>query len=314
MSPDPAHRLYNALWQIYHRPQPPPPPYGAANFPWDDPDFSERMLRQHLDQSHGAASRPQAEIFRLVDWLWDKLSLREGSRVLDVTCGPGLYAVELARRGCTVHGLDFSPAAIRYAQQMAADAGVTERCSFELCDVLAMDAPSARFDAVLLLYGELATFTPDEAANLLRRCASALYPSSKQCPGGRMVVELLDFEHIDRKDNTWWFADDSGLWGDSPFFHLGERHWYGEQNLSLEKFHIINLETGELHEYTLADQAYPTDTMASMMHEAGFDQVEIYPAWGDVELYDAEEWVVYLAGKVPGVAGNAATQPNAHEG
>ncbi len=44
--------------------------------------------------------------------------------------------------------------------------------------------------------------------------------------------------------------------------------------------------------------------MVSMMHEAGFDQVEIYPAWGDVELYDAEEWVVYLAGQAPGVAGN----------
>jgi SAM-dependent methyltransferase len=297
MSPDPAHRLYNALWHIYHRPQPPPPPHGAANFPWDDPDFSERMLRQHLDQSHGAASRPRTEIIRLVDWLWDRLSLHEGSRVLDVTCGPGLYAVELARRGCTVHGLDFSPAAIRYAQALAADAGVTERCSFDLCDVLTMDPPAARFDAALFLYGELATFTPDEAADLLQCCASALQPPSKQGAGGRLVVELLDFEHVDKQDSTWWFADDSGLWGDWPFFHLGERHWYAEQNLSLEQFHIINLETGELHEYTLSDQAYPTDNVVSMMHEAGFNHVEVYPAWGGVDLYDAKEWVVYLAEK-----------------
>jgi SAM-dependent methyltransferase len=294
MSLDPAHRLCNALWHLYHRPQPPPPPHGAANFPWDDPDFSERMLRQHLDQSHGAASRPRMEIIRLVDWLWDKLSLREGSRVLDVTCGPGLYAVELARRGCTVHGLDFSPAAIHYAQALAAEAGVSERCSFELCDVLTMNAPAASFDAVLFLYGELATFSTGEAAELLQRCASALQPSPTQ---GRLVVELLDFEHVDRKDNTWWFADDSGLWGDSPFLHLGERHWYADQNLSLEKFHIINLETGELHEYTLSDQAYPTNTMMSMMQEAGFDHVEVHPAWGGVELYDAQEWVVYLAEK-----------------
>ena len=71
------------------------------------------MLREHLDQSHGAASRPRVEILCQVDWLWDKLSLREGSCVLDVTCGPGLYSVELARRGCVVHGLDFSPASDR---------------------------------------------------------------------------------------------------------------------------------------------------------------------------------------------------------
>jgi len=296
MSPDPAHRIYNALWHIYHRPQPPPPPHGAANFPWDDADFSERMLREHLDQSHGAASRPRAEIVRLVDWLWDKLSLREGSRVLDVTCGPGLYAIELARRGCTVHGLDFSPAAMRYAQQLAADAGVTERCSFELRDVLTMGMPLARFDAVLFLYGELATFTPDEAVGLLLRCAATLRPSLES-QGGRLIVELLDFDHVDKEDSTWWFADDSGLWGDSPFLHLGERHWYAEQNLSLEQFHIINLETGELQEYTLSDQAYATETMISMIRGAGFGHVEMYPAWGGVELHDAEEWVVYLAEK-----------------
>ncbi|GAB4532939.1 MAG: hypothetical protein Kow0063_14190 [Anaerolineae bacterium] len=296
MSHDPAHRLYSALWSIYHRPQPPPPPHGAANFPWDDPDFSTRMLREHLDQSHGAASRPRSEILRLVDWLWDKLSLREGSRVLDVTCGPGLYAVELARRGCIVHGLDFSPAAIRYAQQLAADTQVTSRCSFELRDVLTMGVPPASFDAVLFLYGELATFTCDEATDLLQRCAAALRTPSEGI-GGRLVVELLDFEHVDKKDSTWWFADDSGLWGDSPFLHLGERHWYAAQNLSLEQFHIINLETGELYEYTLSDQAYPTETMISKMRQAGFGHIDVYPAWGGVELNDAEEWVVYVAEK-----------------
>ena len=296
MSTDPSHRICDALWHIYHRPQPPPPPHGAANFPWDDPNFSERMLREHLDQSHGAASRPGVEILRLVDWLWDKLSLREGSRVLDVTCGPGLYAVELARRGCVVHGMDFSPAAIRFAQQQAADAGVTERCSFELRDVLTMGVPPDYFDAVLFLYGELATFSPDEATNLLRLCADALHSSSKQA-GGRLVVELLGYEHVDKEDGTWWFADDSGLWGDSPFLHLGERHWYAEQNLSLEQFHIINLETGELHEYTLSDQAYQAKTIESMMRQSGFGHVEVCPAWGGLELTDAKEWVVYVAEK-----------------
>jgi SAM-dependent methyltransferase len=296
MSPDPAHRIYNALWHIYHRPQPPPPPHGAANFPWDDPDFSERMLREHLDQSHGAASRRRVEILRLTDWLWDRLSLHEGSRVLDVTCGPGLYAVEMARRGCSVHGIDFSPAAIRYARQLAVDAGVTERCTFELRDVQTMGIAPGRFDAVLFLYGELATFTPEETTDLLRRCADALCPPSESA-GGYLVVELLDFEHVDKTDSTWWFADDSGLWGDSPFLHLGERHWYSDQNLSLEQFHIINLDTGELHEYTLSDQAYPTETIVTMLRAAGFGRVKVCPAWGGVELYDAQEWVVYLAEK-----------------
>ncbi|MGD2049604.1 MAG: methyltransferase domain-containing protein [Chloroflexota bacterium] len=50
-----------------------------------------------------------------MDWLWSKLALKLGAQVLDVTCGPGLYAVELASRGCLVTGIDFSPASIVYA-------------------------------------------------------------------------------------------------------------------------------------------------------------------------------------------------------
>lgn len=288
-SADIDRRLHDTLWRVYRRPQPPTPPHGASNLPWDDPDFSERMLREHLDQTHGAASRRQVEVVRQVDWLWDRLSLREENRVLDVTCGPGLYAVQLARRGCSVHGIDFSPASIRHARQIAAEAGVAERCIFELNDARAMDIPPGSFDAALFLYGQLAVFSPAEAADLLHRCAKALKPSS------HLVVELLDFDKIDKTDHTWWFTDRAGLWGDFAFLHLGERHWFSKENLSLEQFHIIDLQTGDLHEYALTDQAYPTQIMVDMLHQAGFDHVDTYPAWDGLDLYDAEEWTIYLA-------------------
>jgi SAM-dependent methyltransferase len=261
------------------------------------------MLREHLDQSHGAASRRREEILRQVDWLWHKLSLREGSRVLDVTCGPGLYALELARRGCVVHGVDFSPASIHYARQLAADAGLAERCTFELGDVRAMPVPADGFDAALFLYGQLAVFSPAEAADLLRRCAHALRPPAgrpgvaAETPGGRLAVELLDFDRIDKTDGTWWFTDDSGLWGDHPFLHLGERHWYPEQQLSLEQYHVLNLETGELQEHALTDQAYPIPAMLAMLCGAGFGRIAAYPAWDGLDLYDAPEWLLYLAEK-----------------
>ena len=37
-----------------------------------------------------------------------KLALRPGSRLLDVPCGHGRFALEFARRGCRVTGVDFS--------------------------------------------------------------------------------------------------------------------------------------------------------------------------------------------------------------
>jgi hypothetical protein len=159
-----------------------------------------------------------------------------------------------------------------------------------------MDVPTDYFDAALFLYGQLAVFTPAQAAELLRRCAQALRPPAAG-PSGRLAVELLDFDHVDKTDGTWWFTDETGLWGDRPFLHLGERHWYPEQQLSLEQFHILNLETGELQEYALTDQAYPIPAMLAMLRGAGFGRIAAYPAWDGLDLYDAPEWVLYLAEK-----------------
>ncbi len=61
-----------------------------------------------------------------------------GRSVLDVGCGPGHYAVALARRGAAyVLGLDFAPEMLDLARARAAAAGVAERCRFELGDFLA---------------------------------------------------------------------------------------------------------------------------------------------------------------------------------
>ena len=37
--------------------------------------------------------------------------------------------------------------------------------------------------------------------------------------------------------------------------------------------------------------------MTAMLQEAGFAQVQVYPAWAGLPLYDAQEWVIYVAEK-----------------
>jgi ubiquinone/menaquinone biosynthesis C-methylase UbiE len=283
------HSLAEALWKIYHRPDGSAPVTGAKNLPWDDPAFSERMLREHLDESHGAATRIAAERAAQLEWLWAKLDLRPGANVLDVTCGPGLYAVELARQGCYVTGVDFSPAAIAYARDLALSAGVAAYCTFIEQDVRCLNFSGAEFDAALFLYGQLAVFTKAEAQALLNHLAQALKP------GGKLCVELLNQERVDRTRSEWWFTDAKGLWGDHPFLHLGERCWYDAEEMSVERFYIIHLETGELAEISLSDQTYAPETMARMICLAGFNSVEVYEAWDHLPLYDRDEWLVYVA-------------------
>ncbi len=276
-----------ALWRIYRRPAA-ALWEGGGNLPWNDPTFSARMLREHLDESHGAASRRAAERAAQLDWLWARLALAPGKRLLDLTCGPGLYAVALARRGVAVTGVDFGPASVAHARQLAEAQGVAERCAFVEADVRDYEPEEGGYDAALFLYGQLAVFPRDEAAALLAKAARALRP------GGRLVVELLNAERIDRKDSTWWFADDKGLWGETPFLHLGERRWDAAERASVERFTTLDLATGALSEIVLCDQSYEVDEMTALLRAAGFGGVEVYPAWDGLGLYDAGEWVVYL--------------------
>jgi SAM-dependent methyltransferase len=279
------------LWQVYNRPHPATPWRDGDNLPWDDPVFSERMLREHLDQSHGAASRQKLEILRQVDWLWGKLGLQPGARVLDITCGPGLYSTEMAGRGAQVTGIDFSPASIRYARELAEASGMAGRCQFMEADVRQAMAGQVGqgYDAALFLYGQLAVFRRDEAAQLLRQAAGALRS------GGRLAVELLDFERIDKESSSWWFTDDTGLWGDAPFLCLGERRWDPVLRASIDRFFVLDLDTGGMQQIGLSDCGYETDEMMAVLHHAGFGQAWAYPAWDGLMLYDAEEWVAYVA-------------------
>jgi len=145
------------------------------------------------------------------------------------------------------------------------------------------------FDAALFLYGQLSVFTPEDTASLLRMIAGFLRP------GGRLVVELLAQERLDKKDSNWWFSDDRGLWGDQPFLHLGERFWLEDRQVVVERFYTLNLENGALDEVILCDQSYSVDDMVAQMKAAGFARVDVYPAWAGLPLYDAPEWVVYVA-------------------
>jgi 2-polyprenyl-3-methyl-5-hydroxy-6-metoxy-1,4-benzoquinol methylase len=62
--------------------------------------------------------------------------LRGEFTVLDVGCGPGRYAVALAKAGGRVVGIDVSAPMIELARTDAARSGVSERCSFEVASFL----------------------------------------------------------------------------------------------------------------------------------------------------------------------------------
>lgn len=87
-----------------------------------------------------------------------------GWRILDAGCGTGALAVELARRGADVLGVDIAPEIIRFATEtVPADLG-PGRISFRAGDML--DASYGRFDAVTAMDSLIHYSAADAAAAL----------------------------------------------------------------------------------------------------------------------------------------------------
>lgn len=108
------------------------------------------------------------------------------ARILDVGCGAGLHAIELARLGHHVTGLDRTKALLAAARERAAAAGVA--VDFREGDMrdFALDAP---VDAVLSLYVSFGYFeTREEDLAAARAMLRAL------SPGGRAVLDLAGKE------------------------------------------------------------------------------------------------------------------------
>ncbi|MEV5129859.1 class I SAM-dependent methyltransferase [[Kitasatospora] papulosa] len=119
------------------------------------------------------------------------LSFRPGARVLDLCCGPGVFAVPLAGRGYDVTGVDTSPAMLERARKYSADAGA--RIEYVQADARTYE-PSGGFDVVLNMFTSFGYFEdPADNTRVLRNMHRCL------APGGTLVLDLAGKELLARR-------------------------------------------------------------------------------------------------------------------
>jgi SAM-dependent methyltransferase len=139
--------------------------------------------------------KPPRQTRAEVGFLLRSLDLPPGARILDIPCGYGRHAGELARRGFAVVGVDLSPAMIAEARRRRPEG---PRLRFIRRDMRRI-AFRREFDAVINLYTSFGYFTPAQNRAVLRRMADALRP------GGRILIDHRDPAHDATLPQRLWY-------------------------------------------------------------------------------------------------------------
>jgi SAM-dependent methyltransferase len=259
------------LLDLLHRTPAPAPWAEGDKIPWHDPDFSRRMLREHLSQEHDAASRRTAIIEEHVEWIHQRVLNNRSSRVLDLGCGPGLYSSRLAQHGHTCVGVDFSPASIEYARELANAQQLA--CEYRLDDVRRAEYGKG-YDLVMFIFGELNPFRPEAAQHILRKAYTALNE------GGHLLLEVSTFAAVQQQGHqrATWYTLEQGLFSDRPHLVLFESFWDEAQAVAIERFYIVDAETAAVTAHSISAQAYTDDQYRYLVQAAGFTDITFYPS------------------------------------
>lgn len=216
-----------------------------------------------------------------VDLILGLLNLPEGAAVLDMACGPGRHALELARRGFQVTGVDRTKAFIREGSRRAKAENLP-------VDFIEGDMRSfkraASFDAAINMYTAFGYFK-DQAEN-----AAALANLAQTLKtGGKLLMDLAGKEIIARsfQARDWTEIDDVLL--------LQERTV--TQDWSYLDNRWIKLESGRKTEFHLGHYLYSAAELTSMLLENGFQHVQIYGSLAGAPYDQTAQRLVALAAK-----------------
>lgn len=145
---------------------------------WFDSPLYERLY----------ASRDEKEAKRLINFLEKTLQLNRCSRILDLGCGRGRHALNLAEKGYNVKGIDLSRRAIDTARSKAKMRGL-KNVGFHVRD-MRIPLPET-FDAVVNLFTTFGYF-PSEEEN--KKVLDSVVKMLKK--DGIFVLDYLNAETI----------------------------------------------------------------------------------------------------------------------
>lgn len=231
---------------------------------WYDDDAFWEALGPHLFRpaERAAAVAEVAALERLV-------GLAPGQRVLDVPCGPGRHAVELARRGLAVTGVDRTQAFLDEARRQADAAGV--RVELVRADMRAFRRDAA-FDVALCLSNSFSYF--DDPADDRRFVETVR--RSLATPG----TFVLDLGWLGRELVARSFRAHGRDWQELDDGHLLLQETTVDPLWSRMENRWLLVRGTERREFRFAQRLYGAPELDALLRAGGFARVEVFGSLG----------------------------------
>jgi len=197
-----------------------------------------------------------------VNFIIKTLGLPTGSRIMDLHCGYGRHAIELAKQGFCVTGVDINAPFLELGAQKAREAGIADSVEFIHFD---MRNPmfQGEFDAVINMFAAFGYFSDDENAQVLQSIHQALRPN------GLFLIDLLNREWMLHNSLSRYWRHPNGE------YVLTYKTEFKNGLITLKR-QLTNLNNGKKTQYEFRLRAYSLSEMLSILSENNFLIQEIY--------------------------------------
>jgi SAM-dependent methyltransferase len=232
---------------------------------WTDDYISQSLLKAHLDESTNGASRKYSARTKMIDLIHSKANPQ--SRILDLGCGPGLYAYELAKLRHTIFGIDFNKASIDYAQNHQHINDFTE---YKYANYLE-ETIGGVYDLAMMIYCDFGALIPAEQNILLRKVHDVLSDD------GMYIFDVFGKKEIEKLENkrNWSISEGNDFWSKKPYFLMEEHKLFESESVGGTQYFLIDQITGMPKEFILWDHYYDEESLNVLMTENGFEIIEI---------------------------------------
>jgi ubiquinone/menaquinone biosynthesis C-methylase UbiE len=189
----------------------------------------------------------------------ESLGVPPGGALLDLACGYGRHAMELAQKGYKVTGLDLSLPLLIRAADTARRASLN--INFIHGDMREMTFDN-EFDGAYTMFTSFGYFDDDTNRKVAANLARAIKP------GGKLLVDVVNRDYLTRDLPTrvWWQGDNCVVLEEVDFNYFSSR---------LQVQRSIIFEDGRQLEQEISIRAYSLHEIGKVLHHSGFRVTEV---------------------------------------